>query len=90
MATTYDLAIAGGGLGGAALANNMAERGAKVLVIERERQFKDRVRGEMMFPWGHAEVQALGVAGLLRRSRRAPDQAGWIRMSRATVWPIAK
>ncbi|MGP8253656.1 MAG: FAD-dependent oxidoreductase [Terracidiphilus sp.] len=62
MTTNYDLAIAGGGLGGSALAINMAQRGAKVLVIERERQFKDRVRGEMMFPWGHAEVRALGVA----------------------------
>ena len=62
MSTTYDVAIAGGGLGGAALAINMAQHGAKVLVIERERQFKDRVRGEMMFPWGHAEVKALGVA----------------------------
>jgi 2-polyprenyl-6-methoxyphenol hydroxylase-like FAD-dependent oxidoreductase len=59
------LAIAGGGLGGAALAINMAQQGAKVLVIERERQFKDRVRGELMFPWGNAEVQALGVANCL-------------------------
>ncbi len=63
MSITYDLAIAGGGLGGAALAKSMAERGASVLVIEHERQFKDRVRGEMMFPWGHAEAIALGVAG---------------------------
>ncbi len=62
MTTTYDLAIAGGGLGGAALAKNMAEQGARVLVIERERQFKDRVRGEVMFPWGYAEARALGVA----------------------------
>jgi menaquinone-9 beta-reductase len=62
MSTTYDVAIAGGGLGGAALAKSMAERGASVLVIEHERQFKDRVRGEAMFPWGYAEVQALGAA----------------------------
>jgi flavin-dependent dehydrogenase len=61
MSTAYDLAIAGGGLGGAALAINMARHGAKVLVIERERQFKDRVRGELMFPWGYAEACALGV-----------------------------
>jgi 2-polyprenyl-6-methoxyphenol hydroxylase-like FAD-dependent oxidoreductase len=61
MSTAYDLAIAGGGLGGAALAINMARHGAKVLVIERERQFKDRVRGELMFPWDYAEACALGV-----------------------------
>jgi 2-polyprenyl-6-methoxyphenol hydroxylase-like FAD-dependent oxidoreductase len=56
------VAIAGGGLGGASLAKNLAESGANVLVIEHERQFKDRVRGEMMFPWGHAEAHSLGVA----------------------------
>ncbi len=70
MTTTYDLAIAGGGLGGAALAKNMAEHGAKVLVIEHERQFKDRVRGEVMFPWGYAEVQALGVADCFAEAGR--------------------
>jgi len=65
MSTAYDVAIAGGGLGSAALAKNMAEKGAKVLVIEHERQFKDRVRGEVMMPWGYAEAQALGVADCL-------------------------
>lgn len=34
MPTAYDVAIAGGGRSGAALAKSMAERGAKVLVIE--------------------------------------------------------
>jgi flavin-dependent dehydrogenase len=43
----------------------MAENGARVLVIERERQFKDRVRGEGTFPWGVAELQELGVYQLL-------------------------
>ncbi len=76
MSTLYDLAIAGGGLGGAALAINMAGRGAKVLVIERERQFKDRVRGEMMFPWGHAEVQALGVADCFAEA--GSHEVGWV------------
>jgi 2-polyprenyl-6-methoxyphenol hydroxylase-like FAD-dependent oxidoreductase len=70
MSTAYDLAIAGGGLGGAALAKNMAEHGARVLVIEHERQFKDRVRGEAMFPWGYAEVQALGVADCFAEAGR--------------------
>jgi 2-polyprenyl-6-methoxyphenol hydroxylase-like FAD-dependent oxidoreductase len=65
MPTSYDVAIAGGGLGGAALAKNMAEHGANVLVIEHEQQFKDRVRGEMMFPWGNAEAHSLGIAGCL-------------------------
>jgi 2-polyprenyl-6-methoxyphenol hydroxylase-like FAD-dependent oxidoreductase len=62
MSSSYDLAIAGGGLSGAALAINMVQHGARVLVIERETKFKDRVRGEVMFPWGYAEAHALGVA----------------------------
>jgi flavin-dependent dehydrogenase len=76
MSTTYDVAIAGGGLGGAALAKTMAERGANVLVIEHERQFKDRVRGEMMFPWGNAEAHTLGVAGCLADA--GGHEIGWV------------
>lgn len=41
----YDLIIVGGGLGGSALAKCMAEHGARVLVLERDQQFQDRVRG---------------------------------------------
>lgn len=48
----YDIITVGGGLGGATLAKVMAENGARVLVLERERQFKDRIRGEGTFPWG--------------------------------------
>jgi menaquinone-9 beta-reductase len=39
-------------------------------VIEREREFKDRVRGECMFPWGNAEAQSLGVALALAEAGR--------------------
>ena len=67
---TYDIITVGGGLGGAALAKAMAEHGARVLVLEREKQFKDRVRGENIAPWGVAETQALGLYDLLRT--RAP------------------
>src|SRR5262249_36099068 len=57
----YDIITVGGGLGGAALAKAMAERGARVLVLEREKEFKDRVRGEFMTPWGVAEAKELGI-----------------------------
>jgi 2-polyprenyl-6-methoxyphenol hydroxylase-like FAD-dependent oxidoreductase len=56
----YDIITVGGGVGGASLAKAMAERGYKVLVVERETQFKDRVRGEWIAPWGVAEARALG------------------------------
>ena len=65
---TYDIITIGGGLGGSTLAKAMAEHGARVLVLEREQQFKDRVRGEIMAPWGVAETQALGLYELLRNT----------------------
>ena len=61
----YDIIAVGGGLGGATLARAMAASGARVLVLERERQFKDRVRGEIVSPWGVLELQKLGVYQLL-------------------------
>jgi 2-polyprenyl-6-methoxyphenol hydroxylase-like FAD-dependent oxidoreductase len=64
--TIYDLIIVGGGIGGSTLAKVMAEHGARVLVVEREKQFKDRVRGEGMHAWGVPEAKALGIYELLR------------------------
>ena len=65
MSTDYDVITVGGGLGGSALAKMLAEHGARVLVVERESQFKDRVRGEWMAPWGAAEAAKLGIYHLL-------------------------
>lgn len=61
----YDMITVGGGLGGAALARSMAERGAKVLVLERDSEFRDRVRGEGMTTWGCAEARELDIYDLL-------------------------
>jgi 2-polyprenyl-6-methoxyphenol hydroxylase-like FAD-dependent oxidoreductase len=61
----YDIIVVGGGLGGATLAKAMAEHGARVLVLERERRFKDRVRGEATWPWGVAELKQLDVYQVL-------------------------
>jgi len=65
-AGSYDIITVGGGIAASTLAKAMAERGAKVLVLERERQFKDRVRGEAVVPWGVAEANELGICGLLK------------------------
>jgi 2-polyprenyl-6-methoxyphenol hydroxylase-like FAD-dependent oxidoreductase len=65
---TYDIITIGGGLGGSTLAKAMAEQGARTLVLEREKQFKDRVRGESIWPWGVAELKELGVYELLRNT----------------------
>jgi 2-polyprenyl-6-methoxyphenol hydroxylase-like FAD-dependent oxidoreductase len=63
----YDIVTIGGGIGGAVLAKVMAERGHRVLVVERERQFRDRVRGEALAPWGVGCARDLGIFDLLRR-----------------------
>ncbi len=57
----YDVIIVGGGIGGSALAAGLAESGLTVLLLEREREFVDRVRGEWMAPWGVAETKMLGI-----------------------------
>lgn len=51
-ATSSDLIIVDGGMAGAALAACMSRSGARVLVLEGSVQFRDRVRGEAMHPWG--------------------------------------
>ena len=63
---TYDLIIVGGGICGASLALRMAKNGARVLAVERETEFRDRIRGEAMQPWGAGEVRQLGVSEILR------------------------
>ncbi len=57
----FDIVTVGGGLGAAALATVMARAGARVLVLERETRFQDRIRGEFMEPWGVAEARRLGI-----------------------------
>ncbi len=61
----YDLITVGGGLAAAVLASVMARSGARVLVLERTRDFKDRVRGEVLVPWGCAEADQLGLLDAL-------------------------
>ena len=57
----FDVIIVGGGLAGSTLAPELARAGHKVLVLERETRFKDRVRGENMLPWGVAAARRLGL-----------------------------
>jgi 2-polyprenyl-6-methoxyphenol hydroxylase-like FAD-dependent oxidoreductase len=64
----YDLIVIGGGLGGSALGKSIAEAGLHVLVLEREKAFKDRVRGEAMLGWGVAEAGMLGIDTLLKET----------------------
>ena len=61
-----DIVIVGGGIGGGALASVLARDGIKIVVLERETVFPDRVRGEWIAPWGVAEAKRLDLLNLLR------------------------
>ena len=55
-----DLVVVGGGIAGSSFAIVMARSGYDVVVLEKEKQFRDRVRGEVIYPWGAAEIIRLG------------------------------
>lgn len=65
-ASRYDLVTVGGGISASALARALSQRGAKVLILEQEQHFRDRVRGEYICPWGVAEAKQLGIFEMLR------------------------
>ncbi len=56
-----DLVIVGGGIAGGALALVMARAGANVLMLERQPEYRDHVRGEIVWPWGVRVAKLLGV-----------------------------
>ncbi len=62
---SFDLLVVGGGLAGSSLAITLAREGVNVLLVERERVFRDRVRGEVMATWGTVEAKRLGLFELL-------------------------
>ena len=47
----------------------LARSGLGVLVVEKESGFRDRIRGELAWPWGHYEALRAGLGGAL-------DEAG--------------
>ena len=64
----YDLVIVGGGLAGAALGRSMAIAGRSVLILEKSLEFRDRIRGEVLLPWGGVEAMELGIHELLLKT----------------------
>lgn len=60
-----DVVIVGGGIGGASLAYALASANLDVTLLEATVEYKDRVRGESMLPWGVAEARELGVEDVL-------------------------
>ena len=78
----FDLVIVGGGVGGGALAANMARAGHSVLVLERTDVYRDHVRGEWIAPWGVVELKTLGLYDAVRAagghhlSQHRPSEVG--------------
>jgi menaquinone-9 beta-reductase len=69
-AQAFDVIVVGGGLAGSALAGVLAQAGLGVLVVEREAGFRDRIRGELTWPWGVAEARELGLEAVLQEAGR--------------------
>lgn len=69
-AQAFDVIVVGGGLAGSALAGALAKAGLGVLLIEREAAFRDRVRGELTWPWGVTEAHELGLEDVLQQAGR--------------------
>jgi 2-polyprenyl-6-methoxyphenol hydroxylase-like FAD-dependent oxidoreductase len=62
---TPDVVIVGSGIGGGALATTLAAGGMEVLVLERQPEYRDHVRGEILWPWGVRSARSLGVERIL-------------------------
>jgi 2-polyprenyl-6-methoxyphenol hydroxylase-like FAD-dependent oxidoreductase len=65
-ANNPDVVVAGAGIAGASIAAVLARGGLEVLLLERQRTYRDRVRGEYMAPWGVLEARAVGLETVLR------------------------
>jgi 2-polyprenyl-6-methoxyphenol hydroxylase-like FAD-dependent oxidoreductase len=57
----FDVIIVGGGLAGSTLGRQLSRAGHKILILEKEIKFKDRVRGENILPWGVGAAQRLAI-----------------------------
>jgi 2-polyprenyl-6-methoxyphenol hydroxylase-like FAD-dependent oxidoreductase len=62
---TVDVVVIGGGVAGCAAAARLGAAGAEVLVLERERVYRDQVRGEALVNWGYVEAVAMGLGDVV-------------------------
>ena len=84
----------------AAVETVLARGGVRVLLLGRQRAYRDRVRGEYMAPWGVLEARALGLEDVIRSTRAVdarysvgydelvdPSAAEAARRDNSTVFP---
>src|SRR5215813_10826650 len=63
----YDVAVIGGGPGGSTVATALAQRGRRVVVLERERFPRFHI-GESQLPWTNEILRTLGVRDTIAAS----------------------
>lgn len=68
LTTVADVVVVGGGIAGSALATVLARKGLAVTVLEQQRTYADRVRGEYMASWGVEIAQRLGLFDALNQA----------------------
>lgn len=68
-----DLVIIGAGVAGGALATVLSREGLDVVVLERDEQYRDRNKGEVMVPWGWAEAARMELADVLSAGQVTPE-----------------
>ena len=73
MAADAPILIAGGGIGGLALAVALARQGRRVTVLEQRRTFETAGAGIQLGPNGVRVLQQLGVAGVLEPMVGVPE-----------------
>src|SRR2546427_9841702 len=67
-ASDYEAIVVGGGPAGAAAAAGLAEKGHRVLVLERGKVPRYHI-GESLLPFTYYPLQRLGLAGKMKASR---------------------
>lgn len=72
-----DVAIIGGGVAGSGLALALQQLGLQTALIERAAEFRDRIRGETIHPWGASEIRALGLEAVAERDAGALRTPHW-------------
>jgi FADH2-dependent halogenase len=80
VAGRYDVAVIGGGPGGASAATALARRGRRVLLLERDRFPRFHI-GESQLPWMNGVLDVLGA-------REAVARAGFVEKWGASFWEI--
>ena len=63
-----DVVVVGAGIAGGALGTVLARAGFEVVLLERENNYPDRVRGEFLAPWGVTELAKLELLHPLREA----------------------